>query len=236
MTDGAPGVGMETHASVHGRTMDQPTLERSMGYVSGLFAPEDDVLRDLRRAIPEAGLPEIFVSPAEGRLLQVLLGAVGARRVVEVGTLGGYSAIWIGRSLPADGRLVTIERNPDAAALARDFIERSGLKDRVEVREGEGLTVLEDLAAAAPWDAIFIDADKVGYPRYLDWALDHVRPGGVILGDNALWSGRVADPDDRDDSTEAIREFNRRLAEDPRLTSVIIPVRDGLAVAIIGEA
>lgn len=201
-------------------------------YVRDLFAPEDELLRELREAIAGVELPEIYISPDEGRLLQVLLCAVDARRVVEIGTLGGYSAIWMARALPADGRLITIERKPAAADLARRFIERAGLADRVEVRLGDARQVLPKIAASGPFDLVFIDADKVSYPFYLDWSLEHVRPGGLILADNAYWEGKVLDADSEDPDTVGIREFNRQAATDPRLRSIVVPTRDGVAISV----
>jgi predicted O-methyltransferase YrrM len=211
---------------------DQEACER---YIADLFAPEDELLVELRRAIDRAGLPQIYISSEEGRLLQVLLLLVGARRVLELGTLGGYSAIWLGRALPADGRLITVEKEADRAELARDYIGRAGLSERVEVRVGEADRVLEELAAEAPFDAVFIDADKEGYPRYLEWCAGHVRSGGLVIADNALRGGRVLERDSRDPGVVGIQEFNRRLARDPRFTSIVVPTRDGVAIALVNR-
>lgn len=204
-------------------------------YVRRLFAPEDAVLAELREEVRRRDMPEICISPDEGRLLQVLLTAIGARRVLEIGTLGGYSAIWMARALPPDGRLVTLERKPEHAEVARRFIRRAGLDDVVEVRVGAANDTLEQIAGehGEPFDAFFIDADKAGYPAYLDWAEALVRPGGLVLGDNAFWSGRVLEEPPEDDDTLAMQRFNRRLADKERFCSTIIPVRDGLAVAVV---
>lgn len=215
--------------------MEKELAEACARYIAELFAPEDDLLKELRRSIAEAGFPGIYITPDEGRLLQVLVRAVGARRMVEIGTLAGYSAIWIARALPKDGRLVTIEKKPGHAELAREYIERAGLADRVEVCLGDGLQVLEKLSAEAPFDAVFIDADKQNYPRYLDWSAANLRPGGLVIGDNALWKGRVLEEDSQDPEVLGIQEFNRRIAEDPRFTSIIVPTRDGVAVAILNQ-
>lgn len=213
---------------------DANTLAR---YIEGLFAQEDDVLRALRAAIPEAGFPEIEVSAEVGGLLRLLLTTIGARRVVEAGTLGGYSAIWMARALPADGRLITIEIEEARAALAAEYIALAGVADRVEVRTGDAHDVLRELAADGEvFDACFIDAEKSGYDAYLDSALELVRGGGLIMADNALWGGRVLDPpaDEVDDDTDAVRAFNRRFASEPRFSAAtIIPVRDGLAVGVV---
>jgi predicted O-methyltransferase YrrM len=213
--------------------MDDGSREACERYVANLFAPEDEVLVELRRAMGEAGMPQIYISAEEGKLLQVLLRAVGARRVIELGTLGGYSAIWMGRALPPDGLLITIEKEADRAELARDYISRAGLDDRVEVRVGEAGRLLEGLVAQAPFDAVFIDADKEGYPRYLEWCALHVRPGGMVIADNALKGGRVLERDSRDPEVRGIQEFNRRVAQDPRFTSIVVPTRDGVAIALV---
>lgn len=202
-------------------------------YIEGLFAPEDDVLVALREAMRERGLPEIYVSPMEGRFLQVLLKAARARSVLEIGTLGGYSAIWMARALPPSGRLVTLELEPARAELAREFIARADLDNVVEVRTGDARELLAEIQEDASFDACFIDADKAGYPEYLTHAQRLVRPGGLVLGDNALWSGKVV-AEAEDDDTRAIQAFNRRLAS-AEFTATILPIRDGLAVAVLPE-
>lgn len=201
-------------------------------YIAGLFAREDSLLVSLREQADRSGLPPIAISPDEGRLLQVLLRAVGAKRVLEVGTLGGYSAIWMARALPADGQLLSIDIDPDHASFARRFIARAGLESIVTVRVGRALDVLPSLDGET-FDAIFLDADKEPLPTYLDWALRLVRPGGLIIADNALWGGKVLDHNIDDDATRAVREFNRRFAEDPRITGIVVPTHDGVAVGIV---
>ncbi|MGD2217680.1 MAG: O-methyltransferase [Gemmatimonadales bacterium] len=213
--------------------MDEVRREACERYIADLFAPEDELLVELRGAMAEAGLPSIYISAEEGKLLQVLLRAIGAKRVLELGTLGGYSAIWIGRALTPDGRLITVEKRPDRAELARDYIGRAGLADRVEVKVGEADRLLEGLAAQAPFDAVFIDADKEGYPRYLEWCTTHVRPGGLVIADNALKGGRVVERESRDPQVLGIQEFNRRVAQDSRFTSIVVPTRDGVAIALV---
>ena len=204
------------------------------GYVERLFADEDAVLAELRQEIGRQGLPEIHISPEQGKLLQVLLEAIGARRVLEIGTLGGYSALWMARALASTGRLVTVEIDPDRAAFARSFIEKAGRSGVVEVRVGEARSVLRAMVADAvePFDTVFIDADKESYVEYLELSLELVRPGGLVLADNAFRSGRVLD-DAPDEATEAILAYNRRVATDSRLASTIIPVRDGLAISVV---
>ena len=201
-------------------------------YIAQLFAPEDDVLMTLREEADRHGLPPIAISADEGRLLQVLLTAIGARRVLEVGTLGGYSTIWMARALPRDGQLLSIEIEPKHAEFARRHIARAGLTDRIEVRLGRALEVLPSLDGER-FDAIFIDADKEPLPTYLEWGLRLVRPGGLIMADNALWGGKVIDENVDDESTRAIRAFNARLAGDARLLSIVVPTHDGVAVAVV---
>lgn len=201
-------------------------------YLCGLFAREDETLLALREEADRTGLPPIAISPDAGRLLQVLLRAVQARRVLEVGTLGGYSAIWMARALPVDGRLVTIEAEPTHAAFARRFLERAGVAGRVEVREGRALDVLPSLDGER-FDVVFLDADKEPLPTYLEWALRLLRPGGLVIADNALWGGRVVDPAADDPATNGVREFNRRLATDPRVTGIIVPTHDGVAIGVV---
>ncbi|HVX38656.1 MAG TPA: O-methyltransferase [Gemmatimonadaceae bacterium] len=206
--------------------------DRAGDYISGLFGAEDELLASLREEADRTGLPPIAISADEGRLLQVLLTAIKARRVLEVGTLGGYSAICMARALPADGELVSIDVNEQHAAFARKYIERAMLRPRVEVRVGRALDVLPSLDGQR-FDAMFIDADKEPLPTYFEWALRLVRPGGLIIGDNALWGGRVYEGDENDDRTRGVREFNRRMAHDPRVMGIIVPTHDGVAIAVV---
>ena len=206
--------------------------DRSGDYIAGLFSAEDELLASLREEADRTGLPPIAISADEGRLLQVLLTAIGARRVLEVGTLGGYSAICMARALPPGGRVLSIEIDERHAAFARRYIQRAELSDRVEVRLGRALDVLPALDGER-FDAIFLDADKEPLPTYFDWALRLVRPGGLIIADNALWGGRVYDGDESDERTRGVREFNRRMSTDPRVLGIIVPTHDGVAVTVV---
>jgi predicted O-methyltransferase YrrM len=202
-------------------------------YLAGLFGREDDVLLALREEADRTGLPPISISPDMGRLLQVLLTAIGARRVLEVGTLGGYSGIWIARALPPiGGRLLTLELDPAHADFAARYFVRAGVAERVEIRVGRALELLPALDGER-FDAIFLDADKEPLPTYLEWGLRLVRPGGLIIADNALWGGRVLDDRNDDDATRAVREFNRRFAGDPRLLGIVVPTHDGVAIGVV---
>ena len=204
-------------------------------YIVTLFAPEDELLGALREEADRSGFPPASIAPDAGRFLQVLLRAIAARRVLEVGTLGGYSAIWMARALPAGASLVTIERNDDFAALAERYVERAGLASVVTIRRGRALDVLPSLDGEE-FDFVFLDGDRVPLPTYLDWALRLVRPGGMIAAYNALLGGRVvtAGLNVEDEELRAVREFNLRIANDPRLTSILLPAYDGLVVAMVG--
>ena len=210
-------------------------LRRLDGYVEGLFAPPDPALENALRRSREAGLPEINVSATEGKLLLMLAEMVGARRILEIGTLGGYSAIHLARALPENGALISLELNERHADVARENVAEAGLAKQIEVRVGDARELLAGMAenGEGPFDLVFIDADKGGYPEYLGWALRLSRPGSLILGDNAIRGGSVLDPGD--ESSRAIREFNEKLARDPRLSSLVLPLIreriDGLAIA-----
>ena len=205
------------------------------GYVEELFAPQDEALEAALQESRRAGLPEIQVSPNEGKLLQLLAEMVGARRILEIGTLGGYSAIHFGRALPEDGLLVSLEIDERHAQVARKNVERAGLAEKVEIQVGGARELLAGLVEndEGPFDVVFIDADKEGYPEYLEWALRLSRPGSLILGDNTIRGGSILDP--QDGSARATQEFNERMARDPRLSAILLPILreriDGLAIA-----
>lgn len=210
-------------------------LKEIDAYVAGLYAPPDEALTAALRESERAGLPSINVSASEGKLLQMLVEISGARRVLEIGTLGGYSAIHFARALPEDGALISLELDERYAGVARRNVERAGLSNKVEIREGDARDALAGIIENGedPFDLIFIDADKEGYPEYLDWSLRLSRSGTLILGDNAIREGSVMDPDDL--SSRAMREFNEKLAKDPHLSALILPLIrdriDGLAIA-----
>jgi predicted O-methyltransferase YrrM len=206
-------------------------------YVEKLFAPRDAALEAALEESRRAGLPEIQVSPNEGVLLGLLAQMAGARRILEIGTLGGYSAIHFARTLPEDGALISLEIDEHHAGVARKNVERAGLDSKIEIRVGDARERLAELVEndEGPFDLVFIDADKEGYPEYLEWAMRLSRPGSLILGDNVIRGGSVLDP--QDDSARATREFNERLAEDPRLSAIVLPLIreriDGLAIALV---
>jgi caffeoyl-CoA O-methyltransferase len=210
-------------------------LEEIDAYIEGLFETSDEVLEAALSDSRRAGLPDINVSPNQGRLMQLLVATAGARRILEIGTLGGYSAIHLARALPEDGALISLEIDGHHADVARNNVERAGLSGIVEVRVGDAHKLLADLVEAGegPFDVIFIDADKEGYPDYLDVSLRLVRPGSLILGDNTIRGGTVLDP--KEQTARATREFNRKVAEDPGLSGIVLPLIreriDGLTIA-----
>jgi len=197
------------------------------------------------RAVQEAGLPPIGVSPAQGKLLEMLGRLVGARRILELGTLGGYSTIWLARSLPAGGRLVTIEYEPHHAELARANIAAAGLSEVVDQRVGAALDVLPQLEGGEPFDLVFIDADKGNYPSYIDWALKLSRPGTLIVADNVIGGGAVAAADGHEPWGEegglaGVRRLYQRLGSEPRLETTVVQTvgergYDGFALALVTE-
>ncbi|MEN9936239.1 MAG: hypothetical protein RLZZ387_2818 [Chloroflexota bacterium] len=209
-------------------------------YIHALFVPPDPELEEALRASDAAGLPAISVAPHEGKLLSILARLAGARRILEIGTLGGYSTIWLARGLAPGGRLVTLEAEPRHAEVARANIARAGLAEVVEVRVGRATDTLPQLVAEGlePFDMVFIDADKPGYADYLTWALRLTRPGSLIVADNVVRDGAVADPGTRDESARGARRFNELLAAEPRVTATIIQTvgakgYDGMAVAVV---
>jgi predicted O-methyltransferase YrrM len=200
----------------------------------------DDALRAARETSAAAGLPSIEVSPPQGALLTVLALAKGARRILEIGTLGGYSAIWLARGLPPDGCLMTLEANPQHAAVARANLARAGLTERVELREGRGVDLLARMAEGGEesFDLVFIDADKPSYVEYFEGALKLARVGTLIIADNVVRRGGIVDPNSEDANVQGAQRFIERLGAEPRVTATIIQTvgskgHDGLALAVV---
>ncbi len=210
-------------------------------YIERLLVPEDDAFEAALRASSEAGLPAIGVSPPQGKMLELLARLRSARQILELGTLGGYSTIWLARALPSDGLLVTLELSPDYAEVARANIARAGLDHLVEQRIGPAIETLPELVAEGrgPFDFIFIDADKVSYPDYLPWTLELSAPGTVIVADNLVRGGAVIDPASKDDpSVAGSRRFTELLAAEPRVSATLIQTvgskgYDGFALALV---
>lgn len=209
-------------------------------YIDGLFVGADPALDAALEASTAAGLPAIAVSPSQGKLLQVLAKAIDARRILEIGTLGGYSTIWMARGLPPDGRLITLELSQKHADVARANVARAGLSRLVEVRVGPALNHLPLLRGDGPFDLIFIDADKGGYAEYLSWAITLSRAGALIIADNVVRDGKITDAASTDANVQGIRRFNDALARERRVTATEIQTvgvkgYDGLAVIVVNR-
>jgi predicted O-methyltransferase YrrM len=213
-------------------------------YIDDLFVHPDPVLDAALAASAAAGLPDIEVAPSHGKLLMLLATIRGARRILEIGTLGGYSTIWLARALPADGRLISLEASAKHADVARANIERAGLSSVAEVRVGQALDTLPRLEeeGAGPFDFVFIDADKTNNAAYFQWALKLSRPGTAIFADNVVRYGAVADRANTDPSVKGARSFLELIAEEPRVSATAIQTvcvkgHDGFALAVVkGEA
>jgi predicted O-methyltransferase YrrM len=200
-------------------------------YLAARTRGDDALLVELKRAAVEAGIPAIWIAPEQASFMQILLRAAGAKRVIEVGTLAGYSAIQMARALPPGGRVDTIELSKKHADFAREWIARSDVRDRIVVHEGKGADVLRKLPSDTA-DAAFLDADKSSYPIYLEEALRVVRRGGLVLVDNAFAFGQLLDGHPRDREVGAVREFNDLMAREKRLHAIIVPIGDGLWVGV----
>jgi len=207
-------------------------------YIDDLFAPEDAALTGALERSRAGGLPDIQVSAGQGKFLYLMAKLVGARRILELGTLAGYSTIWLARALPADGKLITLEYDPHHAEVARANVVAAGLGDKVEVVVGAALDTLPGVIdrADGPFDLVFVDADKANYPNYFNQIMRGVRSGSLILGDNVIRRGGVLDPATKDINAAGARAFNALIATDPRLEAVVlqqvgIKGHDGLAVA-----
>jgi predicted O-methyltransferase YrrM len=209
-------------------------------YFGDLLVDDDPALEAALAASDAAGLPAIQVAPNQGKLLHLLARLMGARTVLELGTLGGYSTIWMARALPAGGRLVTIEASPTHAEVARENVARAGLADVVELRVGAALDVLPRVAAEdrGPFDFVFIDADKANIPEYFSWALELTRPGSLIIVDNVVRDGAVIDADSGDASIQGVRRFAAQLAAERRVSATVLQTvggkgYDGFALAVV---
>jgi predicted O-methyltransferase YrrM len=212
-------------------------------YFSERLIPSDPILDSALEASVAAGLPAISVSPNQGKLLQILAQILAAQSILEIGTLGGYSTIWLARALPADGRLITLEVDPKHAEVARLNIARAGLQNLVEVRIGDALKTLPQLSGErrGPFDLIFIDADKEHIPEYFEWALKLSRPGTLIIVDNVVRDGGVIDPDSTDPRIQGVRRFVELLGDKSGVSGTAIQTvgikgYDGFAIMLVGDA
>jgi predicted O-methyltransferase YrrM len=220
--------------------MTQQQWDAVDGYITDLLVGDDPALEAALAASDAAGLPRIAVAPNQGKMLNLLARMQGARSILEIGTLGGYSTIWLARALPEDGRLVTLEYEEKHALVARENIARAGLAGKVDVRIGPALDTLAvlDHQGAGPFDLVFVDADKPNNPGYLTWALKLTRPGSVIIVDNVIREGRVADATNTDPSVVGTRKLAEMMATDPRLAATMVQTvgskgYDGFALALV---
>ena len=222
--------------------MTQDTWAAIDSYYNGLFLPQDEMLEAALEASRAAGLPSIQLSPSQGKLLHLLARVQHAQTILEIGTLGGYSTIWLARALPAGGKLVTLEYEPKHAEVARSNIARAGLAAAVEVRLGATSDTLPTLIgdSRAPFDFIFIDADKAGYAEYFRWSVKLSRPGTLIVADNVVRKGEVANPATTDKDALGIRRFNEAVAAEPRVSATAVQTvgakgHDGMALILVNS-
>jgi len=220
--------------------MDNKIFEQVDHYIANLLVREDAALLSVAKSIEAAGMPQISVSPNQGKFLQLLATLCGAKRILEIGTLGGYSTIWMARALPKDGKLITLEFDSAYAKVAQQNIVRAGLESKVDIRVGRALDLLPKIEAepAWPFDMIFIDADKEPYAEYFQWALKLSRPGTLIIADNVIRDGKVLDENTTDERVIGVQRFNKVLAECTDVTATILQTvgvkeYDGMALAVV---
>ncbi len=220
--------------------MDQKIFEAVDHYISDLFIPTDEALLAAEHSHKQENIPLINVSPNLGKLLHLFTKMTKAKKILEVGTLAGYSTIWMARALPEDGKLITLEIDPRHAEVARKNIDRAGLSSKVEIRIGKAIELLPRLAEekAGPFDLIFIDADKPPYAEYFEWALKLSRPGTLIIADNVIRDGKVLDPKTEDPMVMGAQRFNKALAANRNVSAIILQTigvkeYDGMAIAVV---
>ena len=209
-------------------------------YINQLLVPGDPALDEAVRASEAAGLPAIQVSPSQGKFLHILARILGAKKVLEIGTLGGYSTIWMARALPPDGKVITLELSTKHAAVARKNFQHASFEEKIDLREGAALESLAKIAGEgiAPFDFIFVDANKSNMPEYFEWALKLSRPGSVIIADNIVRDGKVIDASSQDPDIQGVRRFNEMLAVEKRVSATELQTvgskgYDGFALALV---
>ena len=220
--------------------MDQKVFEKVDHYISDLFNPEDEALAAAELSHKQEGIPHINVSPNLGKFLYLLAKLVNAKKILELGTLAGYSTIWMAKALPENGRIISLELDPHHADIAKKNIGRAGLSEKIEIRVGKAIELLPGLAGenAGPFDMIFIDADKPPYTEYFEWSLKMSRPGTLIIADNVIRDGKVLDPNQEDPMVKGAQRFNKALAANNKVDATILQTigvkeYDGMAVAIV---
>jgi len=220
--------------------MDRKIFADVDDYIADLFVKDADIYESVLANIDKAGIPRWNISANQGTFLQVLARVCNAKRILELGTQGGYSTVWLAKALPADGRLVTLEINPEFAAAARQNMVLAGVNSVVEVRTGMALDILDDMITAhvEPFDMVFIDADKPPYTEYLDCAIKLSRPGTLIVADNVVREGKVLDNNSDDPAVKGVQRFNKALAADSRVVATVIQNvgakdHDGMAIVVV---
>ena len=220
--------------------MDTPIFKEVDDYIRNWFAPEDAALKETITSLSAEGIPQISVSANQGKLLQLLIKITGAKKILELGTLGGYSTIWMARALPAGGKLISLEINAHHAAVAQKNIEKAGVSEQVEIRVGKALDILAEMVAGeeGPFDFIFIDADKPPYADYFQYALQLSRKGSLIICDNVIRDGKVLDENTTDESARGAHRFNKLLSETKQVTATILQTvgakeHDGIAIVLV---
>ncbi|MBS1608034.1 MAG: O-methyltransferase [Bacteroidetes bacterium] len=215
-------------------------FEEVDGYIANLFGDEDEALRKTMQAIKDEKIPQISVSPNQGKFLQLLAKLCNAKKILEIGTLGGYSTIWMARALPKDGKLISLELDPHHAEVAKRNISYAGLSEIVDIRLGKAIDTLPQLLKekAGPFDMVFIDADKPPYTEYFEWSLKLSRPGTLIVADNVIRDGKVVLKESPDEMSAGAKRFNEALAANKDVTATIIQTvgtkeHDGMAIAIV---
>jgi caffeoyl-CoA O-methyltransferase len=208
-----------------------PLNEELYNYIVDTFVKEDDILKNIVKETGEKDIPLIQVSPELGKFLQLLIKMVGAKRIVEIGTLTGYSSIWMARALPDDGKVITLEISSKHAETARNNFKKAGLENKIELVFGNAMESLEKLKNEK-FDFCFIDADKTGYPAYFDQVIGMMNKGGIIAADNTLRDGNIVKPNP-DEGTKAIDVYNKKMAADSRVESLLVPISDGLTISFV---
>ena len=207
-----------------------PITEQLYDYIVETFAPEDALLKAMPADAEKQGVPLIHISPEQGKFLQVLMRACNAKRVIEIGSLFGYSALWMARALPADGKLFALELSPLHVKVIRQNAQRAGLSDKIEVIEGDARETLKTLQG--PFDFAFVDAEKMEYIAYYEQVMTLLRPGAIIVADNASGHGDAWNSKAKG-NVPGIRAMNQRMASDPRITALLVPISDGMCVGVV---
>jgi predicted O-methyltransferase YrrM len=202
-----------------------PTMHQ---YLEDVRPPSDDILQEMEATAIERGFP--YLGAQCSRILYQLAKISGAKRIFELGSGFGYTMYWMAKAVPADGMVIGTDSDPENCAAANDFFRRGRIADRTDIRCGDALQLLAP--ENGPFDLVYCDIDKESYPEAFEMSKPRLRPGGILIADNVLWSGRIADPSVADDETEAIREFTRRIFADPDFFTTIIPIRDGMSISV----